>query len=478
MKFLSLRQRLLLWVAGLNGLVIVVFACIIYRQRVDDLSSRIDVGLDAHARGVIALCESDNGALCLEASSSSADEPRRAVLRDFAVAAVADRHLVAGDPELLAIFAATTPPAPLSGTWFAAPAGFVRRDGNPMRALATFTHVPARPATADEPTAPEFDVLVVVAADTAPVAAELAALRRVLVLAGASVFGLSLALGVWLARAFVRPVVRLAAAARATNASVRTTMPRTGSGDELDDLAASLDDAFHRLQTALERQTLFAANASHELRTPTAVVQTAAEVALLGDDDPERLRDALRDIHAASVRMTGVIEALLVLARSGSAAFTDVFEECDLASIARQEVAALGATAADRHLEIVVDAGAVAVLRGDARLLQLLLGNLLRNAIDHSHRPGTIRVGVHQNDETIDVSVRDEGLGIPADALPHVFEHFFRVDASRNRESGGAGLGLSLVKAIAELHGASCSITSRIGQGTSVSIVFPRKRAD
>jgi signal transduction histidine kinase len=476
-KALSVRRRLLLWFAGLNGLVIAALAWILYCQRADGLIARVDAELDAHAKGVLGLCESDHGELCLEAASSDADEPRRLLMRDCAVATVTERRLVAGEPALLAVFAAVSPPAPRPGTWFVARADAALAGGRPLRALATFTRVPARPATEDEPAAPEFDVLVAVGAETAPVVRELASLRGTLVLAGGGVFLLSLCLGFWFAHRIAQPIVRLAAAARATDAGARAAMPRTGSGDELDDLAASLDGAFARLQAAFYRQTRFAANASHELRTPTAIVRTAAEVALLGEGDPERLRAALRDIHAASVRMASVIEALLVLARAGAAAPPESMEDCDLAALARRERAALRKAATAKGLTVAVDAPAAAIVRGDENLLTLLLANLLRNSIDHSDRPGTVRASVHAGPETVELRVSDQGVGIPAEALPHVFELFFRVDASRSRASGGAGLGLSLVKAIADLHGARCSIASEPGEGTTVSVVFAKARA-
>jgi signal transduction histidine kinase len=472
-KPLSLRTRLWLWFGVLNGAVVCAFAAFLYWQRAADLHASLDAQLRARAAGVTALCEWENGGLRLEAESASEHAPRAALLRDCAVATWPAGKLVAGDARLLEAVTAVGPATPHEGTWFTATADLPASDkGAAQRALVAVTRVPPRTA-ADEPAEPEFDVMVIAGAPTAPIAMELARLRNLLLVAGAIAIGLGIGGARWFARAIVRPIGALAAAARATAAGGGVIMPRTGSGDEVDELAGALDDAFERLQAALLRQSRFAADASHELRTPVAIVQTTAEVALLQEHEPERAHAALREIHLAADRMARLLDSLLLLARADAKAMSAEMEECDLTAIVRSEVEAARKAAAAKQQQLVVDAREPARLRGNEQLLRLLAGNLLRNAISYSDQPGTVRIRVVVDATATVLEVEDEGIGIVPAAQPHVFERFFRVDGSRSRATGGAGLGLSLVETIAHLHGGKCSLASAPGEGTTVRVEFP-----
>ncbi len=223
---------------------------------------------------------------------------------------------------------------------------------------------------------------------------------------------------------------------------------------------------FRRLEDAWARQAAFTADAAHELRTPLAVVRTQAEVALRNDRTVEVYRAALAHVLAASVRMQDVLEGLLVLAR-GDERLDGA--PCDLVEVVR---GACGRAAPRAGVALLVDAPARADARGDARLLGLLVDNLVANALRHT-ASGVVRVGVVAEPAAWRIDVEDTGEGIAPEHLGRVFERFYRVDPARSRAEGGAGLGLSIVRAVATRHGGSVELRSTPGAGTTVSVRLP-----
>jgi two-component system, OmpR family, sensor kinase len=294
----------------------------------------------------------------------------------------------------------------------------------------------------------------------------------------AATLGIALALSTvaaWLAaRHLTRPLRTIAAAAGEIEATgVVRPIPTPGAGDELDQLAGALERAFSRLQASLERQARFAGDAAHELRTPVAAILAQAEVAARRERTPQEYQQALEAIVAAARRMQETLEALLLVARGDRDAGSVLRARADLAEVARETVTATAAIASARGVEVRLATPGAAPLPGDARLLGVLVRNLVDNAIAHSPDGGVVDVDVLSTPQETTLRVRDRGAGIPSDALPHVFERFFRADPSRSRATGGTGLGLALVRQIATLHGARASVESPPGAGVTVSVVFP-----
>jgi len=309
------------------------------------------------------------------------------------------------------------------------------------------------------------------------IAAERAALRRLL----ATVVGAGLAVllfALWIGRSLTKRTLAPVAAMTRTAASidVRDLSARLDEEScplELRGLARSFNEALARLEGAFERQSRFTADASHELRTPVAVIRAQVELALQRDRTLDQYRATLQACLRAAERMTGVVESLLVLARS-DAGQGHAGETVALDEIVR-EVVALHRPAAEAE-GVTLESGAEPVtVSGDARLLVDLLSNLVSNGVRYNRPGGSVKVALGREDGLAVVRVRDTGIGIPEEALPHVFERFFRVDRARSRERGGTGLGLSIASWIAELHGGSIEVESRPDAGSTFTVRLPAK---
>jgi signal transduction histidine kinase len=239
-----------------------------------------------------------------------------------------------------------------------------------------------------------------------------------------------------------------------------------GPDDELRRLADTFDDMLDRLDVAFASQRTFVADASHELRTPLAVMRAEIEVAL--DDpnaDPEELRTSLRTVLATVEDTTALVDRLLHLSRADTLA---VVERHDLAASARTAVERIPATGAADPVAHLVEAP----VRGDPVLLDRLAGNLVENAARHNIPGGgvSVRTGVDGGDAVL--TVENDGPCIAPDEVPDLFSRFRRRDESR--PTGGAGLGLAIVAAIARTHGGTVAAEPRAGGGLRVEVRLPR----
>ncbi|HLJ55235.1 MAG TPA: HAMP domain-containing sensor histidine kinase [Chthonomonadaceae bacterium] len=287
----------------------------------------------------------------------------------------------------------------------------------------------------------------------------------------------SIIAGIFLTQRALRPVkamTRAAAAIRPDQLSRR--LPVSG-GDEFAGLAMTFNGALDRVQSAfLDRERAiaqlrrFTADASHELRTPLTTIKANAGVALAEKEPSEEHVHALRQIDRAADRMTALVQDLLLLARSDAGQLALSFGPVSLPEIVRDAVDSL--PPAPRACIAIELEGTDGRIDGDYEHLRRLFINLLQNAVRHTPEDGAITVSITGGDSGIVAAVRDTGCGIAAEHLPYVGQAFYRVDAGRNRKSGGAGLGLAICRSIAEAHRASMKIESRPGKGVAVSLTF------
>ena len=280
--------------------------------------------------------------------------------------------------------------------------------------------------------------------------------------------------GYWMSRRALKPVDALTHAARSIgieNLSERLAVPRTG--DELQRLSETWNSMLDRLEAAVKRLSQFTADASHELRTPIALIRATAELTLRRERPAATYREALQQIIDETDRTTRLIEDLLLLARADAGFPVLPMDRVELSALVLDVCEQGQILAQARQLEISTEAPKrpVYVDANDPALRRLLL-LLVDNAIKYTPAGGhiTVSVGIEGPDAT--VTVRDTGVGIPDAALPHVFERFYRVDESRNREAGGAGLGLSIAHWIAERHHARLEAESVLGQGSAFRVRF------
>ena len=305
---------------------------------------------------------------------------------------------------------------------------------------------------------------------------ELAAVRRngwMLVGAGFGVLALGLAGGWWVTTRALRPIADISETARAIAAgdSGRRMHPEEMSS-ELGGLARVLDETFGKLREAMDRQVRFTGDASHELRTPIAVILAQTQSALARERGAGEYRAALEACERAALRLRGLAEGLLTMAGIDTAERAGVRQFCDLAEITGAAVGFLRPLAAERSTEIRIESSP-AVCSGDPELLAGVVTNLVGNAITHNPPGGRVTVRVRGGPEGSVLEVMDTGCGIDAVHLPHLFERFYRVDASRARAGGHAGLGLSIVEGTVRAHGGTVEVESTPGVGSCFRVRLP-----
>jgi heavy metal sensor kinase len=263
--------------------------------------------------------------------------------------------------------------------------------------------------------------------------------------------------GYWMSRRALEPVdqiTRTAGEIGAYNLSAR--LPLRRAGDELDRLSATLNSMFERLEAAFRQITQFTADASHELRTPVAIIRTTAELARTKQRSPEEYRKALDGILTESERTSRLIEDLLLLARADAGADNMAQEPISLAECLRDAVSEVRVLAEHKGVSLEGGEAADCTITGDQQAIRRLFLILLDNAIKYTPSGGKVSVNLSlensaQRPNAV-VEVRDTGVGISGDDLQHVFERFYRAAKDRSRNTGGAGLGLSIARWIAEKH--------------------------
>jgi signal transduction histidine kinase len=229
----------------------------------------------------------------------------------------------------------------------------------------------------------------------------------------------------------------------------------------------------NRLEFNVQRVKKFTADASHELRTPIAVILTTAELTLRRERDPAEYRKSLGEIKTEAERMTSLTENLLMLARVDSDQLRLSFEVIDIEELAGQVVSETAALAHDKDIQLEVKLhGQAGPIRGDRAALRRLLLILLDNAMKYTAAGGSIEVATSRGAGGLVFSVRDTGQGIDPNDLPHVFERFYRADKSRSG-SNGTGLGLSIAQSIAQMHGGRIQVESTPGLGCRFDVLIP-----
>jgi two-component system phosphate regulon sensor histidine kinase PhoR len=220
----------------------------------------------------------------------------------------------------------------------------------------------------------------------------------------------------------------------------------------------------------------FVANASHELRTPISSIKGYIETLLEGAvDDKKNARDFLNIIRANSDRLENLIEDLLNLSKIESGKLDLKIGSCRLDEIADRILSELRKQAKDRGVEIKKDipVGLPEMMADRAALSQILF-NLVDNGIKYSKENGFVEIAAFEKGDFVQVDVEDNGVGIPEEDLPRIFERFYRIDKARSRELGGTGLGLSIVKHLVQEQGGEVSVQSELGKGSKFSFIIPK----
>jgi len=281
--------------------------------------------------------------------------------------------------------------------------------------------------------------------------------------------------GYWLSRKAVAPVGDIARAAQSISEhELSKRLPILQTGDELQSLSETLNEMFGRLESAFKRVTQFTADASHELRTPIALMRTRTEVTLRKQRSEADYLETIVRIHQELERTSALIENLMTLARADSGSEPLQVAPTNLNELLLEisETARLLAEGKSIQYDQRLPETPLSV-SGNAPSLRRLFLILIDNAVKYTSREGRISVVLDTSDGTAVTEIRDTGVGISTTDLPHIFERFYRADESRSRESGGTGLGLSIAKWIAEAHQGKISVVSKVGEGSVFRVQIP-----
>jgi two-component system heavy metal sensor histidine kinase CusS len=281
--------------------------------------------------------------------------------------------------------------------------------------------------------------------------------------------------GFVIARRGTAPLRDIAETARHIGSATLSERIRAeGRPTEIADLADTFNAMLQRLEESFVRLSQFSADIAHELRTPVNNIRGEAEVALARARSADEYREVLGSCLEEAVRLSEVIESLLFLARSESPGEHLNRIQEDIGALLADVRDYYEAAASEAGVTLAVDGGGGVIGDVDRGLLQRAIGNLVSNALAHTRAGGKIAMSARGQAGRIRIEIADTGSGIPAEDLPRVFDRFYRADPARPRKSGGAGLGLAIVRQIALLHGGEVQIASQVGQGTTVSVVLPQ----
>ncbi len=291
---------------------------------------------------------------------------------------------------------------------------------------------------------------------------------RFYIIAGVLLLALTGIALVWFLRRRLSPLEELASIAGRVSTRSWDFVPPDSlmRTTELAPIALSIEKLLDGLHQAFERQRRLTGDAAHELKTSIAVLKSSLQLLAMNPRTAEQYQEGLDDLISDTERMEQLSLRMLALARLEEAP-VDPLSECDLACALRAVAERMRAVAEQKEIALSIDAGELAEVRLPGDDAETLCSNFIMNALQHTPDGGHVSASLAAAAGSIVLCVRDDGEGIPAEALPHVFERFYRADSSRARSSGGAGLGLSICRAIAERAGGSIAIDSAEGTGTT-----------
>jgi len=283
--------------------------------------------------------------------------------------------------------------------------------------------------------------------------------------------------GLLLVRHALQPVEAMRATAEQISfGKLKQRLPLMKSGDAIEQLAKTLNQMLDRLDQAYQQASRFSADASHELRTPLAIMRSEVEAIMNGAGTPAALRDRIGSVLEEVERLSNIVESLFSLARLDAGEAKIEHEIVDLSDLARSTLDQMQLLAEDKKISVAVNAPQPVIIAGDSARLKQVIVNLLDNAIKYTMPGGSVALSVNESGTKAILSVKDNGIGIPPEDLPHIFKRFYRADKVRSRTVQGAGLGLSIVQTICLAHGGTVEAISKEGNGTTITVTLPLTR--
>ena len=457
----SLKFRLVVWYAGWLTLLFVVFGIFVYDSLGHYLKRYLREALARRARQVAELVQRSPlgwDALGLDIHHTFAPEINNRLTR---VAVDGVVRYVSGEPADRSFDPDAVPTAPA----LTEGESFVRRTSSDGRVL--FVVVLSKMAKGKHFVIEEGSA-------EAPIKATLHAWLTALVLGLLLLIFGAVVGGFLLVQRSLKPVdqiIRSAERISSRNLSERLPVPDTR--DELERLSIALNHMIRRLDESFQHNQRFLADASHELRTPLTIIQTELETVIDKTGSELDVREFAASVLDEVERLRKIVEGLFALSRLDAGEALERSDPFDLGELVATTADQMCLLAVDKNISITCHSPQKVIVQGDRARLKQVAVNLLDNAIKYTPQGGRVNVRVTARDTKALLEVSDNGIGIPSEALPHLFERFFRVDKARSRDLGGAGLGLSIVKSICAAHAGQVKVESQEGRGTCFVVELP-----
>jgi signal transduction histidine kinase len=317
-------------------------------------------------------------------------------------------------------------------------------------------------------------ILVETGATTEPIQHVLRSLLLILLFVSPIILVVAAVGGYFLMSRPLKPVVSLTEQAeRVGRKELGERLPVIPTGDELERLALALNRMIERLETALAHNHRFSADASHELRTPLTIIRGELESLIETPSLPSPVMEGIGSALEESSRMAKIVNSLMTISRLDCGGEAMELAPVELAEVVGVTLDQMGLLAEEKQISLRFEPAEATYVAGDSMRLKQIVVNLVDNAIKYTPVGGNVSVSVIAEGMKAVLRVADTGIGIPAAALPLVFDRFYRADEARSRESGGTGLGLSIVKAICMAHDGVVSVESVEGKGTIFRVELP-----
>jgi|SRR5579872_1578871 len=466
----SVRLRLTLWHVTVLALLLTGFSLFVYTLLSTTLYSRIDAVLSSVVDGSVSMLAKESSEKKVEAlapwhalKALSFPETHLAIF-DATGALIAEKGADS--------YGAVKPPVMIDLSFNAIHLYTVSvRSGKDGIFRAAAFKVNALPLNRT--------YVIVASRSLAPLQQELATVRRIFYIAVPGVLLLAGFAGWFLARKSLAPVVAMSEQARRISAeNLQERLPVVNSRDELGRLATAFNELLSRVSAALSLQRQFMADASHELRTPVSVIQTATSVALDSEHrEEDDYRSLLTTVNDQVRRLSRIVEDLFRLARVDAGRYALQSHRFYLDELVTETARSERLLAASREICIETSVLPEVPYYGDEELLRQMISNLIDNSIKYTRPGGKIRLGLEQREREYLITVSDSGVGIPVEAQPRIFERFFRVDEARSNGdhhgTGGAGLGLSIARWIAEAHHGHLELERSDERGSTFVAMLP-----
>jgi two-component system, OmpR family, sensor kinase len=454
--FKTLRVQLTGWYLAFFLGSFVVFSLLLYVTLARALERRLDQSLTSQANTATALMQEELDEMRGDAPRAAKDVLSEMQPRDSVIAILEGSTTLAASGPLL-----DRADLPAARSW-----AFPKWGKHGARGAANRFTWSKRP----------FVVVAIGPLDS--VVEDLHDFREALWLALLPLLALAITGGYFLTRRGLSPLGAMAEQSRRiTSENLSARLEIGSAAEELALFATSFNALLSRLDQSFETMRRFVQDASHEIRTPLSIIRGEADVALSRDRTAAEYRESLAVIHEEARRLSRLVEDLLNLARADAGRVQLRMEDLYLNELVAECCRSVEATAAAHNLKLDCNAPADIPVRGDEELLRRMVLNLLDNAIRYTPPGGKISAAVESHNGEARIRVADTGVGISSEAAAHVFERFYRVDQARARNgsgSGSFGLGLSIVKWIAESHRGAVELASQPGAGSTFTVRLQR----